>query len=560
MLAASRSAPRQQPNVILILTDDQGYADLSCHGNPILRTPHLDRLHKESVRFTNFHSDPLCAPTRAALMTGRYALRAGVFATYRGRELLRRDESTMAGAFAAAGYRTGIFGKWHLGDNYPYRPEDRGFQESVVHRGGGIGQAPDYWGNSYFDDTYFRNGSAEKFRGYCTDVFFREALRFIEENRRRPFFVYLPTNAPHSPFRVPARYSRDYEKQGLPPQTALFYGMITNIDENAGRLLGGLRDLGLEQNTIVVFMTDNGTSAGYLAAGGGAKWTGYNAGMRGIKLSPYEGGHRVPLWIRWPLGNIGGGQDVNRLTAHLDVLPTLAELAGLRHQPRLPLDGRSLVPLIRRRGAWPDRVLVVQTHQQDEPRYLDNSAVMTERWRLINGAELYDVQADPGQQRDVAGAHRETMEWLRDVYREWYSDAAKHAGRPHCEIVLGSERENPTHLSCFDWHGDDAVPWDQSVIREDRRVNGFWAVEAARSGRYEFTLRQRPPEVRYPIDGTAARLAIDGTQAERPVAVGATEVRFTAYLRKGSTRLQTWFCGPAGPLRGAYFVSVKFQG
>jgi arylsulfatase A-like enzyme len=287
------------PNVLLIMTDDQGYGDFACHGNPILKTPNLDRLHAASVRLTNFHVDPTCSPTRSALMTGRYSSRTGVWHTVMGRSLLCRDEVTMADVFTASGYKTGIFGKWHLGGNYPYRPGERGFGEVLTFGGGGaIGNTPDVWGNNYFDDTLRHNARLEKMSGYCTDVFFAAATRFIEENKDRPFFCYLPTNAPHAPYNVAERYSKPYWDRGVPEQRANFYGMIANIDENVGRLLDRLRELKLEENTLVVFLTDNGTAAGTDAKGGG-----FNAGMRGFKGSEYEGGHRVPCFFRWPTSN-----------------------------------------------------------------------------------------------------------------------------------------------------------------------------------------------------------------------------------------------------------------
>ncbi|MCP5116450.1 MAG: arylsulfatase, partial [bacterium] len=293
------------PNVVLLITDDQGYGDLGCHGNPVLRTPNLDRFHDDSVRFTDFHVDPLCAPTRAGLLTGRYAYRTGVTAAYAGRSILRRDEKTMADILAGGGYRNGLFGKWHLGDNWPYRPNERGFDETVACWSGGVTQAADWWGNDYFDDTYYRNNVPEKFNGYCTDVFFDEGLRFIERNADRPFFLYLPTNAPHAPYWVDKKYSRPYAEQGVDEPRASFYGMITNIDENFARLRGKLQELGIEDNTILIFMTDNGSSAGWR--------DGNNAGMRAGKGSNYDGGHRVPFFIRWPAGRIGGGRDIGRL-------------------------------------------------------------------------------------------------------------------------------------------------------------------------------------------------------------------------------------------------------
>ena len=260
--AARAQAAGRKPNVVLVMTDDQGYGDLGCHGNDLMATPNLDSLHAQSVRFTNFHVDPTCSPTRSALMTGRYSSRTGVWHTIMGRSLLGRDEVTVADVFAAAGYATGMFGKWHLGDNYPFRPEDRGFQEVLRHGGGGVGQAPDFWGNDYFDDTYWHNGVPTPFKGYCTDVFFDGALKFIEANKDKPFFAYVPTNAPHGPYRVAEKYAAIYKKKGVKGGRANFWGMITNIDENMGRLLARLEALGLERNTILIFMTDNGTSAG----------------------------------------------------------------------------------------------------------------------------------------------------------------------------------------------------------------------------------------------------------------------------------------------------------
>ncbi len=322
------------PNVVLVLTDDQGYGDLACLGNPILQTPNIDSLHRQSLRLTDFHVGPTCAPTRAALMTGRYCNRTGVWHTVMGRSLLRRDEVTMADVFAAGGYRTGVFGKWHLGDNYPYRPQERGFHEVLVHGGGGVGQTPDYWGNRYFDDAYWHNGVPEKQKGYCTDVWFEAALRFIETNRDRPFFAYIATNAPHSPYNVAEKYSGLYAGKDVP--NANFYGMITNIDENVGRLQSKLKALGLEENTILIFMTDNGTAAGFQGK------RAFNAGMRGNKGSEYDGGHRVPCFIRWPAGGLGGWQGrwppdcAYRPAANLDRVVRSAQAGGRevrRHQP-----------------------------------------------------------------------------------------------------------------------------------------------------------------------------------------------------------------------------------
>ncbi len=540
---------RKKPNVILIMPDDQGYGDLACHGNPVIQTPSLDRLHAQSTRLTDFHVDPLCSPTRAALMTGRYSARVGVWATTIGRSLLRRDEATMADVFAASGYRTGAFGKWHMGDNYPFRPQDRGFQETLVHGGGGVGQTPDCWGNDYFDDTYYRNGKPEKFSGYCTDVFFDGARKFIEANRTQPFFCYIAPNAPHGPYRVDRKYSKPYRSKGVKSPTAEFYGMITNIDENIGRLARQLKELGLEDSTILVFITDNGTSAG-----------GYGAGLRGRKGAAFEGGHRVPCFIRWP-GKLEAGRDVGRLAAHLDLLPTFIELGGLKRPDGVKFDGASLAPLLTGARRWPDRTLIVQTQQVYTPRKWRSSAVMTQRWRLVNGAALYDITADPGQKKNVAGQQPKVVTRLRRAYEDWWTDVSRRFDEV-CPIVIGAEEENPARLTAFDWHGfgsPGGIPWNQGHVRNGRLfANGWWAVEVARDGNYAITLRRFPTEAGRPIGATMARLKIGSLDDTKPIPKGAAHVTFNVKLKTGETRLQTWLADEkTGKSRGAYFVYVK---
>jgi arylsulfatase A-like enzyme len=548
-----------RPNVILVMTDDQGYGDLRCHGNAIIDTPRLDALHGQSIRFTDFHVSPTCAPTRASLMTGHYCNATGVWHTVMGRSLLRRDEVTMADVFAASGYRTGIFGKWHLGDNFPFRPQDRGFQEVLIHGGGGVGQTPDYFGNDYFDDTYRHNGKPEKFEGYCTDVWFDGALRFIESNRERPFFCYVPTNAAHGPFNVAERYSALYPGANVP--NADFYGMITNIDENMGRLDAKLRDLGLADNTLLIFITDNGTAAGF------AKGKGYNAGMRGTKGSEYDGGHRVPCFVRWPGGGIEGGIDIERLAAHVDILPTLIDLCGLAKPDGVTFDGDSLAPLLRGEAqGWPERTLVADSQRIDHPEKWRKSAVMTDRWRLVNGKELYDMPADPGQKEDVAKAHPDAVAELRQAYESWWAETSARFGE-YCEIVLGSDKENPARLTCHDWHCEGLPPWNQSYILQGRALNGFWAVEIERDGTYAFELRRWPLEVGAPItagipggtaiSATQARLKIADVDVTKPIPQGAHAVTFAVEMKAGKTQLQTWLMdGDDGP-RGAYYVYVK---
>jgi len=550
-----KAAQGKKPNVVLVITDDQGYGDLACHGNPVIQTSNLDKLHAQSVRLTNFHVGPTCSPTRAALMTGHYCNRTGVWHTIMGRSLLCKDEVTMGDVFSASGYRTGIFGKWHLGDNYPFRPQDRGFGEVFIHGGGGVGQGPDYWGNDYFDDTYFHNGEPEKFEGYCTDVWFDGAMKFIKTNKDRPFFCYIPTNAPHGPYNVPEEYMKPYLDKGLPERQARFYGMITNIDDNISRLMHQLKELELEENTILLFMTDNGTSG-----------SGYNAGMRGKKGSEYDGGHRVPCFIRWPSGGLTGGIDIDRLTAHIDILPTLIELCGLKKPQGLEFDGDSLVRLLMGRDKnWPARTLITDSQRIEHPEKWRKSAVMTDHWRLVNGKELYDMKADPGQKSDISNRHPQVIQKLSRAYEDWWADVSRRFDE-YCEIIIGSDQQNPTRLMSHDWHTPE-VPWSQGAVRSGMQANGFWAVEIERNGTYEFELRRWPREVDAPINeaipggkaitATKARLKVADVDITRPVPAEAHAVTFQVKLDAGKTRLQTWLTDDQGASRGAYYVYAK---
>jgi len=551
---------RRAPNVLLVLTDDQGYGDVGAHGNTMIQTPHLDALYRESVRLTDFHVDPTCSPTRSALMSGRYSTRTGVWHTIMGRSLMGPREVTLAELFGAGGYRTGMFGKWHLGDNFPCRPQDQGFDEAFYHGGGGVGQAPDYWGNDYFDDTYFRSGKPEKVTGYCTDVWFREALRFIEKNKDRPFFVYLSTNAPHAPYLVDEKYWKPYAEKGVPPTMAHFYGMIGNLDENLGDLMSKLKAWHLEENTILIFMTDNGSAAGWgRPAKESGTWNGFNAGMRGGKGSQYDGGHRVPLFIRWPAGKIGGGRDVDQLTAHVDVLPTLADLCGLTRPDGPTLDGKSLAPLLRGEvDDWPERTLFVHSQRIPYPEKWRQCAVMTERWRLVGSAELYDIEADPGQKNDLATEHPEVVDQLRAAYEGWWQSLSPVFDEFVC-IGIGPDAEPRTELHAHDWHVTSQAlsPWNQEHVRAGLMGNGFWAIEVLWPGEYQFELRRWPDHVDGPIEATLARLKIGDVDVSQPIPPGATKATFTVPLQPGQTRLETWLTTAEGKTRGAYFVYVR---
>ncbi len=548
------------PNVLLVMTDDQGYGDLSCHGNSEIRTPNLDRFHGESVRFTDFHVSPTCSPTRAALMTGRYNNRVGVWHTIMGRSILPGPEVTVAEAFQAHDYRTGIFGKWHLGDNYPNRPQDQGFETSLIHGGGGVGQLPDYWGNDYFDDTYWRNGKTEPFEGYCTDVWFDGAMKFIEEDRDRPFFCYLSTNAPHGPYLVADEYRQRYLDAGVEEPRASFYGMIENIDDNMGRLLDRLDALGIADNTIVIFMTDNGTAAGFRDGHG------HNAGMRGTKGSPYDGGHRVPFFVRWPGGGIGGGRDVDVLSAHIDVMPTLLDLCGIATSRDVDLDGISLAPLLKDSGtAWPERVLVADSQRIEYPKQWRQSAVMTKQWRLVNGKELYDIEADPGQVTNVAEAHPEVVAKMRGEYLDWW-DHISPSFEVFPRIVIGGDAPDRVMLTSHDWHSDN-VPWNQQFVLKGVPWNGTWKIEVAESGEYDVGLYRWPPYLAQPLTGAIpggtainvkhAQLSVDEIDASEDVGSDSVGATFRVSLEAGLHDLDTAFIDDAGVERGAYFVVIE---
>ncbi|MCD6394746.1 MAG: sulfatase-like hydrolase/transferase [Planctomycetes bacterium] len=554
---------RSKPNVILIMTDDQGYGDVGVLGNKDIKTPNLDKLHAESVRLTDYHVDPTCSPTRSALMTGRYSSRTGVWHTIAGRSILRADEVTMGDVFSANGYRTAIFGKWHLGDNYPYKPQYRGFDEVLVNGGGGVGQTPDYWGNDYFDDTYFHNGKPQKYDGYCTDIWFDGAMKFIKDRQDKPFFCYMPTNAAHGPYNVAEEYSSLYKNNPNIPN-ANFAGMITNIDDNMARLMKQLKTSGLEDNTILIFTTDNGTSAGVRFAKNGAQAKGYNAGMRGAKGSEYDGGHRVPFFVRWPNGKITGGVDVNQITAHIDVLPTLIDLCGLK-KSRVELDGKSLAPLLVDPDAvWPERTLFVHSQRIEHPEKWRKSAVMTNRWRLVNGKELYDIKADPGQTKDLAAGRADLVEKFRGQYDKWWESISQRFDE-YVPIYIGSDHENPTTITCHDWHGA-RVPWNHGAIRGAAKANGFWAIRVDRGGTYQFELCRWPVELDKPINASIprgkaikaknARLKIADFDQSLPVKAGDKGVVFKADLKTGETTMQTWFIDADGTSRGAYYVYV----
>ncbi len=574
---------RQQPNIVFIITDDQGYGDLGCTGNPMIQTPHIDQLYQESVRFTDFHVGPTCAPTRAGLMTGHYHNSTGVWHTIGGRSLMRKDEVSLADVFRANGYKTGIFGKWHLGDNYPYRPHDRGFDEAIVHGGGGISQTPDYWGNDYFDDHYYDRGVPRPFKGYCTDVFFQLGLDFIDRHRDQPFFCYIPTNAPHSPLNVEEHYVDMYRGQ-VPENRARFYGMITNIDENVGKLRAALHAWGLADNTIVIFMTDNGTADGSQLDKEGFLVNGYNAGMRGKKGSRYDGGHRVPFFLHWPAGGYSTGEDVQELTANVDFMPTLIDLCGLQTPRSLPFDGKSLLPIMQGETAyWEERALVTDSQRVTQPIKWKDSAVMLGKWRLVNGKELFNIQHDPEQRIDVSAQHPELVEQMRQDYEVWWEKVSVQFDN-EIPISIGTLNEPTTRITAHDWHGDAPdVVWNQGDIRAGKITNSYVELLVETSGTYTFELRRWPeeegagltsglPDVELPnrltshqwysggraIQIKRATIEIAHHRVSQEVtAQDDVAITFTLPLLQGPAHLQTYFEDVDGHVLGAYYVYVR---
>ncbi|MBL4886098.1 MAG: arylsulfatase [Planctomycetaceae bacterium] len=570
----------QRPNVVIVITDDQGYGDLSCIGNPVLKTPHIDDLYEESVRLTDYHVSPTCSPTRSAFLTGHWTNRTGVWHTIMGRSMLREDEVTMGQIFKDAGYATGMFGKWHLGDNYPYRPEDRGYTEVLRHGGGGVGQTPDFWDNSYFDGSYWHNGTPTPVKGFCTDVFFDYAKRFIKAQKEagKPFLVHISPNAPHGPMHSPEKWSKPYKEQGV--QVANFFGMIANIDHNVGQLREFLKQEDLDQNTIFIFTTDNGTSSGSRV---------FNAGMRGAKGSEYDGGHRVPFFIHWPEGKMTKPVDVPPITAHVDVLPTLMDYCQITKPKNLKFDGRSIRPLLdqhqRKSGKqkpWPDRILVTDSQRVKDPIKWRKSSVMTSRWRLINGKELYDIKQDPGQKSNIASGNPQVVQRLSKFYDAWWADLEPSFANSTA-IYLGDPHENPTRLTSHDWITTRLTPWNQAHVRSAYNGDentGFWNVKVVEDGDYEIRLRRWPEEVNRPINASLppgkavpgakayrttpgkainavrATLQIGDTIKSKHVSRDAIEIVYELRLKAGTTTMKALFLTEQNEEFGAYFVYV----
>jgi hypothetical protein len=448
-----------------------------------------------------------------------------------------------------------------LGDNYPFRPQDRGFDEVLVHGSGVVGNRWDYWENDYYDDTYYRNGIPEKCEGYCNTVWFREAIEFVRKNRHTPFFCFLSTNIPHAPLHVDAEYAEPYRSQ-VSERLAHYYGMIAKFDEDLAMLLEELEKLELEENTILIFMSDNGPCPWY---GGiqidedGFVVEGYSAGMRGGKIWGYENAHRVPCFIRWPAGKIGEGRDVESLTAHMDLLPTLIEACALKNRVDTLFDGKSLMPLLDdRRSSWPDRTLFVHNQRVDFPEKYKDYQVLTDRWRLVKSTkeELYDIHADPGQKNDLSGQHPDVVEDLHQRYEKWWEDISRDFDR-YDAIIIGSVYDNPTTLFSHDAHNIDG--------------DYIWVLDVDRDGEYAFRTSRWPDAANKGIGENrqgdlefsvhTATLSIGNIQSTVDVQPETKYAEFIVHLKAGRTCLQAIFNqGRGDPTLVAEFVSVERRG
>lgn len=433
-IAKNKSLKNSRPNIILVITDDQGMGDLSCMGNTILKTPNIDRFYEKATRFTDFQVSPTCAPTRSAIMSGRAPFKNGVTHTIFQRERMALDVFTMPQALQTAGYKTGLFGKWHLGDEEAYLPTNRGFDEVLMHGAGGIGQVqygdfPPNGENTYFDNVLLHNETIVQTKGFCTDVFFQSALAWIKKQNeaQEPYFAYVALNAPHGPMIAPDKYKKRFLEAGYDEKSAARYGMIENIDDNFGAMMAKLKEWNALENTLVIFMTDNGMSMGSIKQNGETIIP-YNAGMKGRKNSPYEGGTHVPFFVQWK-GVLGQGVDIDALVAHIDLYKTFCELAGVELPAKMhQTDGRSFLPLLENTAAnWSNRELFVHCGRWKPDERENNKfvkcAVRTEEWRFSNNSELYNISNDPQEKNNVASQNPEVIYELQNSFDLWWESA-----------------------------------------------------------------------------------------------------------------------------------------
>jgi arylsulfatase A len=540
-------AQNTRPNVLLILSDDQGYSDVGFNDNPIVQTPVLDAIADKAIVFDRFYANPVCSPTRAALMTGRYAYRTGVLETQDGLSILPPYELTIAEALKSSGYRTGLFGKWHLGDNAPARPVDQGFDRSLMHVAGMIG-APysPLDAQSYFDPILIDDGVERRFKGYCADIFTNAAIDFVKKPSKKPFFVYLAQNTPHHPLTVGDHYAQPYRDAGLSEETARYYGMISNLDSNVGRLLTTIKQQGQLDKTIIIFLGDNGTSSLHKQTD---LWT---CGLRGRKTYVYENGVRVPMLIKLPK-SAPNGRRLKTLASVEDLMPTILELCQVA--PASHLDGISLVPLLKGEP-FAKRSYFVQFHRGQKIDRYRNAAVIGQRWKLVQalgrGAEefspnnlrfeLFDLENDFQEQQDLAQKHPEIVTQLKAEYDAWYDDVTSKSQEP-VRTWIGSERQNPVMLTRQDWRGGGLFDGDL----------GYYELDVKKAGTYRISCRWS----RLLKKTHQVTLKINDRVLKNQILYAESECRFEAVdLPKGPCRLEAWFEIDGKPM-GFRFINIE---
>lgn len=473
-------AESRRPNVIIVLSDDQGYGDLSCHGNPWLKTPCIDSFAKQGTELTRFYVSPLCSPTRSSILTGRYNLRCGVHGVTRGYQTMRSGETTIAADFKSAGYKTAIFGKWHLGSVYPYVPYAEGFDEFIGFR---QGHEINYW-NSMLE----KNGTPYPVKGFITDVLTDESIRYIDSHRSDPFFLYLAFNVPHTPSQAPRDLFEHYRQFDISDYDASIYAMMANLDSNVGRLLTHLNQMNLEEDTIVIFASDNGPN-GYR----------YNCGFRGMKGQVDEGGVRVPFFIRWP-GHLRKNVQMNEMAAHIDLYPTLLSLCGITPLKGKAIDGIDLSGFLKRQELLPDRKFFTH-HAADTPKLSDSGAVRTNRYCLVDQTKLYDLLKDPCQNTDIASEHPEQVKVLGEAYDRWFEDVTKGVDYGRLPIQVGHPEENPVTMpatqayftGALHFWGKDGWAWDWVTGWTNQKDEIYWDIEVVQAGKYLVDLRYLCP-------------------------------------------------------------------
>ena len=465
------------PNVVLILSDDQGWGDLSLHGNPWIETPNLDGLAKRGVRLTNFYVSPLCAPTRASILTGRYSLRTGVVSVSKGMENMNTEENTLAELFKANGYQTGIFGKWHNGQHYPNRPNDQGFDEF-------LGFCAGHWSN-YFDTELDHNGKAIKTKGYITDVLTDAALKFIETNKEKPFFCYIPYNAPHSPHQVPDRYFDKYKAKGLSDEVASIYGMVDNMDENIGRILDNLKKSNLDKNTIVIFLSDNGPNG-----------TRYNGHLKGVKGSVHEGGVKVPFFIEWK-DIVPSGKVVRTPAAHIDIYPTLVDLCNLKPISGKPIDGISLASLILQNEEQKksERNLFAHVNFMTLPVTLNAGGFRNDQYRFVfekDRPQLYDLKKDSSELQDLSLQMPEKTKQYLSLYKQWFATVTSGLmlDRPTILSAAGAELPVSEAILTAGIKFKEGHAWAHDWVENWNTTQDslYWEIECIKSGKYRIEL------------------------------------------------------------------------